>query len=418
MSVLRQGTWHSASAATRMVPSYTDGAFSAVKFNAPTPVFTVSGDAVASSWATDQSYADCSALKFNAPIAFGTISADAFATSWSSDKSIRVAAEGDELVWLGKIMLLDTQSVRSVSEAVQRLNAGNIRCLEGFCIVLSSRLHAYYLLFRHGQRSAALAALERAVTSGVSHAVRMGDATLRNTRPIQSGYASPISLDHSSPTSDATTRFAWSFQPTLEGTSLANRSTRSYAPPVIMKNGHEASWRGPSTQLSYQPPVRPCSPLMRAAVPRSLRPNTGNSVGSRGVTPKASNLKGNLLSPLSCTLDNIVSPLPPAVKSEVSPVSGSTWAPLGNLSRTPSEDSLSSSSTTLPPADRSYMDWASSVPQPPPALMQSSYFGTNPPKAAAHSQDDDDLNELNVTIRGVEVVGLERPSYAMNLMLN
>merc|ERR1719282_1284619 len=91
------------------------------------------------------------------------------------------------------------------------------------------------------------------------------------------------------------------------------------------------------------------------------------------------------------TMDTNTSPLPPGEKSEVSPLSGSTWAPLGNLSRTVSQDSFSSA-TTLPPAD--YLDFTPD---------------RQPPAAALVEQDQDDDGELDVTLLGIQVFGIQTP---------
>merc|ERR1740123_1535927 len=60
--------------------------------------------------------------------------------------------EGDGSVTATKARLLDTNVVSSVSSAVDQLNKGGLVCQEGLCVVFSSSMQAYFLLYRQDMK--------------------------------------------------------------------------------------------------------------------------------------------------------------------------------------------------------------------------------------------------------------------------
>jgi len=76
--------------------------------------------------------------------------------SWSSRRVIGLCGEGEERLFQGRAMVV-TGSL-SVSDAVAKLNRGDVDCPEGFCVVFSASRKLYFLLFRAGLRDIAVAA--------------------------------------------------------------------------------------------------------------------------------------------------------------------------------------------------------------------------------------------------------------------
>jgi len=67
---------------------------------------------------------------------------------WSLTQTFVMCLEGEEDKFAGQVRLLDKAAVSSVSSAVEKLNAGELQCPEGFCIVFSASSRAYFLLYR------------------------------------------------------------------------------------------------------------------------------------------------------------------------------------------------------------------------------------------------------------------------------
>lgn len=74
--------------------------------------------------------------------------ADDHQGSWSLTQTFVMCLEGEEDKFAGQVRLLDKNLVSSVSSAVEKLNACEIQCPEGFCIVFSASSRAYFLLYR------------------------------------------------------------------------------------------------------------------------------------------------------------------------------------------------------------------------------------------------------------------------------
>jgi hypothetical protein len=83
---------------------------------------------------------------------------DSHDKSWSIEQS-RLLAKASQMKALdGQVMLLDTTN--SITDAVRLLREGSILCPEGFCVVYSERMKAYYVLYRSDKKDIAFEALQ------------------------------------------------------------------------------------------------------------------------------------------------------------------------------------------------------------------------------------------------------------------
>jgi len=74
---------------------------------------------------------------------------------------MQLCSEGDEALFLGRVRLLDRQTVTSIDDAVDSLNRRLVWCPEDGCAVFNAADRAYYLLYRSGRREQALKRLGR-----------------------------------------------------------------------------------------------------------------------------------------------------------------------------------------------------------------------------------------------------------------
>mmetsp|Transcript_22904 Transcript_22904/g.42435 ORF Transcript_22904/g.42435 Transcript_22904/m.42435 type:complete len:202 (+) Transcript_22904:91-696(+) len=76
--------------------------------------------------------------------------------TWSLEQTFQLGTE-DELDSFGdKAQVLNKSVINSVSQAIKQLNAGDISCPEGYCVVYSSKAQAYYALYRSDKKDATL----------------------------------------------------------------------------------------------------------------------------------------------------------------------------------------------------------------------------------------------------------------------
>ncbi|CAE7202101.1 drkB [Symbiodinium sp. CCMP2456] len=81
--------------------------------------------------------------------------------AWSRESVMQLCSEGDEALFLGRVRLLDRQTVTSIDDAVDSLNRRLVWCPEDGCAVFNAADRAYYLLYRSGRREQALKRMGR-----------------------------------------------------------------------------------------------------------------------------------------------------------------------------------------------------------------------------------------------------------------
>lgn len=75
---------------------------------------------------------------------------------WAVEQSLWLGAEGSADHLVGKVQILDRDTIISASSAVEGLNRGTFKCTDDFCVVFSASSRGYYLLYRQGLREQAL----------------------------------------------------------------------------------------------------------------------------------------------------------------------------------------------------------------------------------------------------------------------
>mmetsp|Transcript_37438 Transcript_37438/g.67676 ORF Transcript_37438/g.67676 Transcript_37438/m.67676 type:complete len:1262 (+) Transcript_37438:69-3854(+) len=96
--------------------------------------------------------ADTTAIPLSPPVEQGGTSGP-----WSAEQTIWLGGEGSTEPLVGKVRILDRETVISASAAVEGLNRGTFKCAEDLCVVYSASSRGYYLLYRQGQRDKAQA---------------------------------------------------------------------------------------------------------------------------------------------------------------------------------------------------------------------------------------------------------------------
>ncbi|CAE7928739.1 unnamed protein product [Symbiodinium sp. KB8] len=81
--------------------------------------------------------------------------------AWSRESVMQLCSEGDEALFLGRVRLLDRQTVTSIDDAVDSLNRRLVWCPEDGCAVFNAADRTYYLLYRSGRREQALKRMGR-----------------------------------------------------------------------------------------------------------------------------------------------------------------------------------------------------------------------------------------------------------------
>jgi len=88
---------------------------------------------------------------------------------WHMEQTIWLGAEADEKRFKGMAQVLASDTIVSVSAAVEGLNRGTLKCSDDFCIAYSMSNNSYYLLYRRGLEEKAHA-LQRAILHGSANA--------------------------------------------------------------------------------------------------------------------------------------------------------------------------------------------------------------------------------------------------------
>jgi len=186
---------------------------------------------------------------------------DGFPAEWSAEQAVHMYDEGEGHRFLGKAQLLDRRKVSGISAAIDGLNRRTIDLIEDFCMVYSSSLRSYYLLWRRNRKADAFAAL------GLS------DQDVRN------------SLQQQQP------RHSWGGTPSVSTSAERAALPRKSAPcQAVGGSSFSPGGRGPClptlpiSSVAEEPPISPMSgaPLLSG---RLLSPTTSSNASPVGAMP-------------------------------------------------------------------------------------------------------------------------------------
>jgi len=76
---------------------------------------------------------------------------------WSVEQTIWLGGEGSVEHLVGKVRIMERDTIVSASAAVEGLNRGTFKCGDDVCVVFSASAGGYHLLYRQGQREKAMA---------------------------------------------------------------------------------------------------------------------------------------------------------------------------------------------------------------------------------------------------------------------
>lgn len=214
---------------------------------------------------------------------------------WGADCAMRLAGEGEEARWHGRVRFLERNAAASVMDAVDRLNRRLLNVQEDWCVIFQAADRSYHFLWRRGRGDAAKSWLGLQDGPSIVTAAASGPSCRSPLRVRCEGSSGGCSLEVARQPSFGSMPPAHS-ESDLRACSANPPSlprgpayTQSYMPPVVKaeptpRNGSpspQTARQMPRQAVSYQPTreahnqasrevskVAPLSNRMRLATPR------------------------------------------------------------------------------------------------------------------------------------------------------
>lgn len=277
---------------------------------------------------------------------------------WTRECCVRLASDGEEMRFLGRVRVLDRHSVSSVNDAIDKLNRRLLWCAEECCVLFVPAERAYYLLYRQGCKRAAYRQLGLSLEDGAASTAVPAGAVVAGQAAARAASREPA---HAAPAMRSWVQVdANSFKPKEGSVEVAASHSVVQAAQPRGRPPLPACAQMPHSYMPVMGDSAVAPPLVRYASPSGRSPSPSAPVASHSQLQQSYQ--------------------PPAAYSCSHPAEGSTQRrftpPPRGLSATPAMQVSSHGSSLIPAL-------LSAVPAPGQVVIQN--YGVQPLAAARNT---------------------------------